>query len=65
MRACPSCRQPLVLELKDGKEMERCTNPNCKYKAWIVPLEHTKTTPKLGGWGVKLTPADDVDEGGV
>ncbi len=64
MRACPSCGGPLVREFKDGKELERCTAKGCPYRAWIVPLERTKATPKLGGWGVKLTPADDAEEKG-
>ena len=60
---CPSCGGPLVRETVKGKEQERCTR--CQYHAWIVPTEHTKATPKLGGWGVKLAPADDVGGGGV
>lgn len=60
MRECPRCGRPLVREVIGGKERERCTR--CPYHAWIVPKERTKATPKLGGWGVVLTPTDDVGE---
>ncbi len=39
MRACPSCGQPLVREVRDGREVERCTRRGCDYRVWVVPLE--------------------------
>ncbi len=54
MKLCPRCGQPLVRDVKHGKDVERCTR--CSYRAWIVPLEHTKATrPKYGD----LWPAND------
>lgn len=59
MRTCPACRQPLVREIREpGREIERCTNPNCGYHAWIVPTDQTRVTgPKYGN----LWPADGVE----
>lgn len=52
MKVCPRCGQPLVREVRDEHDIERCTR--CPYHVWIVPLDHTKITrPKYGNlWPV-------------
>jgi len=50
VRNCPRCGQPLVRDVREEHDIERCTRQGCNYYAWIVPLEHTKVRPKYGKW---------------